>query len=134
MNPTEKPILILDSEDIVLLALSETVTAMGYKVKAFTSAAKALQQLTQEEFSVILSDLRIAEMSGLDFLKEAKKHQPNAPRILVTGILKPNMIIDSINEAEIFRFIAKPWARADITAAIKEAVNRFNEKDSILFS
>jgi response regulator RpfG family c-di-GMP phosphodiesterase len=124
-NSTPIPILIVDDEPIVLSALKETLEREHYHVVTSTSPTKALELVTRQEFSVIISDQRMPEMTGLDFLTECKKHQPHASRILITAVLSLPTIIDAINKGEIFRFIAKPWLREELTATIRNAYQRY---------
>ncbi|RME69219.1 MAG: response regulator [Verrucomicrobia bacterium] len=128
MATAEEPnhrILILDDDEIVLLAIKETLAAEGYDLATFSSANEALRALDQEKFSVILSDQRMPEMSGLDFLSASKKTQPNASRILITGVLTLNTVVDAVNKGEIFRFLAKPWIREELLATVRNGVQRF---------
>jgi response regulator RpfG family c-di-GMP phosphodiesterase len=124
-NSTLTPILIVDDEPIVLAALKETLEREHYHVVTSTSPTKALELVARQEFSVIISDQRMPEMTGLDFLTECKKHQPHASRILITAVLSLPTIIDAINKGEIFRFIAKPWLREELTATIRNAYQRY---------
>ncbi|HEX9785093.1 MAG TPA: HD domain-containing phosphohydrolase [Opitutaceae bacterium] len=127
MGPSEEPkprILLLDDDEIVLLAIKETLGRENYDLAVFSSAAAALEALKSGSFAVIISDQRMPEMSGLDFLAAAKKRHPNASRILITGVLTLNTVIDAVNKGEIFRFLAKPWIREELIATVGNAVNR----------
>lgn len=117
-------ILVVDDEPVVLAALKETLERDGYHVSASTSPVKALQMLRADEFAVIISDHRMPEMMGLDFLIESRKHLPCASRILITAVLSLPTIVDAINKGEIFRFVAKPWLREELTATVRNAVQR----------
>jgi len=118
-------ILIVDDDPIVLAALKETLEREKYHVVATTSALKALEILREREFAVIISDQRMPEMLGLDFLVESKKLRPLCSRILITAVLSLPTIVDAINKGEIFRFVAKPWLREELTATVKNAINRY---------
>lgn len=122
--PASPAILIVDDEPIVLAALKETLLRERYEVVSTASPAQALDLLHQREFAVVISDHRMPEMSGLEFLVEAKKIQPHSSRILITAVLSLPTIIDSINKGEIFRFLAKPWLREELTATVRNAVQR----------
>jgi response regulator RpfG family c-di-GMP phosphodiesterase len=125
-NPvTTSSLLIVDDEPIVLGALKETLEREKYHVVATTSALKALEILRDREFAVIISDQRMPEMMGLDFLIESKKLRPLSSRILITAVLSLPTIVDAINKGEIFRFVAKPWLREELTATVKNAINRY---------
>jgi response regulator RpfG family c-di-GMP phosphodiesterase len=126
MNPPSPlPLLIVDDEPAVLHALQETLEREGVHVVASTSANQALTFMKEREFSVIIADQRMPEMSGLEFLVQCKQLQPHASRILITAVLSLPTIVESINRGEIFRFIAKPWLREELTTTVKNAVNRY---------
>jgi len=127
MNPPANPLplLIVDDEPAVLTTLKETLEREGFHVFAAPRATRALELIREQVFSVIISDQRMPEMSGLELLELCKTVQPNATRILITAVLSLPTIVDSINKGEIFRFIAKPWLREELTTTVKNAVNRF---------
>jgi response regulator RpfG family c-di-GMP phosphodiesterase len=123
--PAASPaILIVDDEPFVLAALKETLEREHYHVVAVTSPLKALAILAERDFAVIISDQRMPEMMGLDFLIESKRIRPHTSRILITAVLSLPTLVDSINKGEIFRFIAKPWLREELTATVRNAINR----------
>ena len=117
-------ILIVDDEPVVLGALTETLERERYHVVACSSPGKALAILQERQFSVIISDQRMPEMLGLDFLVESRKTHPNASRILVTAVLALPTIVEAINRGEIFRFVAKPWLREELLATVRDAIQR----------
>ena len=125
LSGTPPSLLIVDDEPIVLAALKETLEREKYHVVATTSANRALEILRDKEFAVIISDQRMPEMMGLDFLIESKKLRPLSSRILITAVLSLPTIVDAINKGEIFRFVAKPWLREELTATVKNAINRY---------
>src|SRR6185503_19841030 len=61
----------------------------------------------------------------LDFLIETRRIRPQASRILITAVLSLPTIVDAINRGEIFRFVAKPWLREELTATVKNAISRY---------
>src|SRR4051812_40066363 len=128
MNETVPPapptILIVDDEPVVLGALKETLERERYHVVACSSPIKALAILAERQFAVIISDQRMPEMLGLDFLVESRKTHPNASRILITAVLALPTIVEAINKGEIFRFVAKPWLREELLATVRNAIQR----------
>ena len=73
---------------------------------------------------MIISDQRMPEMLGLDFLIESRRLRPQSSRILITAVLTLPTIVDAINKGEIFRFVAKPWLREELVATVWNAVQR----------
>ena len=117
-------ILVVDDEPAVLQALQATLEREGFHVVACPSPLKALAILADRDFAVILSDQRMPEMTGLEFLVEARRMRPLSSRILITAVLSLSTIVDAINKGEILRFVTKPWLREELVATIRNAVQR----------
>jgi response regulator RpfG family c-di-GMP phosphodiesterase len=117
-------ILIVDDEPVVLAALQMTLEREKFHVVACSSPTKALAILHERDFAVIISDQKMPEMLGLDFLIESRRIRPQASRILITAVLSLPTIVDAINKGEIFRFVAKPWLREELIATVRNAVHR----------
>src|SRR5689334_1163305 len=102
MTPTDPAaktsILVVDDEEIVLAALRETLRREGYDVTTVSNPVSALELLHQKSFAVILTDQQMPQLTGLEFLAQAKSVQPDATRILITAVLSLNTVIDSINK------------------------------------
>ncbi len=124
MSANPPTILVVDDEAVVLSALKETLERAGFHVVACNSPLKALAILEERDFAVIISDQRMPEMLGLDFLVQSRQHRPKASRILITAVLALPTIVDAINRGEIFRFVAKPWLREELMATVRNAVQR----------
>ncbi len=122
--PSAPSILIVDDEPVVLSALKETLERERFHVVACASPRKALSIVAERDFAVIISDQKMPEMFGLDFLVASREHRPNASRILITAVLSLPTIVDAINKGEIFRFVAKPWLREELIATVRNAIQR----------
>jgi len=119
------PVLLVDDEEIVLMALRDTLAYAGYDVVTSPHASHALSLIKEQQFSVVIADHQIPVISGLEFLAEVMKVQPHATRILITAVLTINTVIDAINKGEIYRFIVKPWLREELLATVRNSVQRF---------
>lgn len=104
--------------------LKHSLEREGFHVVSTTNPLKALAILHDRDFAVIISDQRMPEMAGLDFLVESRKLRPHCSRILMTAVLDLPVIVDAINRGEIFRFVAKPWLREELVATVRNAVQR----------
>lgn len=123
-EPSLKRILVVDDEEIVRIALRETLRRERYGVTACSSPEEGLEILQKEAFSVIISDYQMPGMTGLDFLAQAKQLQPDATRILITAVLSLDTVIEAINKGEIYRFVVKPWIREELLATVRNAIQR----------
>ncbi|MGZ8920447.1 MAG: response regulator, partial [Limisphaerales bacterium] len=126
-SPSQLPhrVLIVDDEEIVLIALRETLARAGYLVSTANDPLPALEILQNQQFAVIISDQQMPSMTGLDFLTKAKVLQPDASRMLITAVLSLDTVIDAINRGEIYRFIIKPWLREELLVTVQNAVQRY---------
>jgi response regulator RpfG family c-di-GMP phosphodiesterase len=122
--PLTPSVLVVDDEEIVLAALRETLEREKYRVVACSNPVTALDMLAKQEFGVIISDQKMPQMLGLDFLVECRRIQPNSSRILITTVMSLPTIVDAINRGEIFRFVAKPWLREELLATVRNAIQR----------
>ena len=117
-------ILIVEDEPVVLAALKATLEREKFHVVASASPLKALQLVAERDFAVIISDQRMPEMTGLDFLVECRRLRPDCSRILLTAVLNLPTVVDAINRGEIYRFVAKPWLREELITTVRNAFQR----------
>lgn len=118
----ERPkILFLDDEERIVNALA---ALFRYKYQVFTATcgSQALAIMRQYHVHVVVSDQRMPEMTGVEFLRQAKAVSPDTVRILLTGFSDLPAIIDSVNDGEVYRFLNKPWGNQEIQAVIADAL------------
>jgi DNA-binding NtrC family response regulator len=128
MHPGESPaavkdaILIIDDEPPILEAFS---AALGphFDVSVASSAREADFILRKKEFKVVISDHLMPGGNGMSFLVRAREEYPKMKRILVTGYMKPEMLIRSVNEAALFRYLLKPVTLNELVKVVQEAAN-----------
>jgi response regulator RpfG family c-di-GMP phosphodiesterase len=123
-TPDSASILIVEDEQVVLATLKSTLEREQLRVTACSSPLKALALVEQTDFSVIISDQKMPEMMGLDFLVECRRLRPHSSRILLTAVLSLPTVVDAVNRGEIYRFIAKPWLREELIATVRDAIQR----------
>ncbi len=115
-------ILFLDDELRVLHSLRSLFRRL-YRVYIATDGDEALELIKTHNFHVVVSDQRMPNMSGVEFLKQVKAISPVSMRLLLTGYSDLTAIVDSINEGEVFRFINKPWDNDKIREVVALAVD-----------
>lgn len=132
MNPTQSDsapvsnrILLVDDEEPVLMTLRNTLQHQNYEIVATTQPTIAVEELQKGPFAVVVSDQRMPLITGLQLLEQARQIQPDSTRILVTGVLSLDTVIDAINKGEIYRFIVKPWLREELIVTIRNAAQRY---------
>jgi FixJ family two-component response regulator len=122
MHPSNPPILVVDDDQEILDVLSSQIRLGGYVVYAAASPREAMEALRRNRFAAVISDYQMPGMSGTDLLACVREIQPDATRILITGILAINSMIGFIESGLLHRFLAKPWARVELIAAVEAAV------------
>ena len=122
-NPLERlkgRVLCVDDEPNILRALS-WLLRKEFQVVTAGSAKEGLSLAMTGDFDVIVSDHRMPEMSGVEFLSQVKMIAPRAMRILLTGYSDMQAVIQSVNESEIFRFVSKPWDVVELPMILAQA-------------
>ena len=114
-------ILCVDDEQLILNALT-ALLRLRYNVITTTDAREAVEILKTTEVAVVISDQRMPEMLGTDFLKIAKEVSPHTTRILLTGFSDLGAIISTVNESEVYRFLTKPWSNQEVLGIVRDAV------------
>jgi len=110
MRPVkEKHILIVDDEEPVRASLARVLEREGYRVHSAENGEAALAVLKEEPIQLVISDHSMPQMTGVELLKLVRERYPHILRIMLTGDPNPEVIIRSINEGEVYRFIRKPW-------------------------
>ncbi len=117
-------ILCVDDETDNVEAL-ERLFRRRYRVIKATSGRGALDLLAENQATVIISDQRMPQMSGVEFLAESIKTHPMAIRILLTGYTDIESVIAAINSGQIYRYVTKPWDPVDLSNAVDKAVERY---------
>ena len=125
-------ILCVDDESNVLDGLRR-ILFEDYDVEAVTSGAEALELMQDEEFACIISDMRMPEMNGAEFLSKARQIAPDTTRMLLTGQSDMESAISAINDGNIFRFLMKPCPEEKLLGHMSEAIRLYEltkaEKD-----
>ena len=117
----KEAILIVDDEEPLLQIFSEALSP-HFDVSTATSARAAESLLNRRKFKVVVSDHLMPGGNGMSFLVRAREDYPYMQRILVTGYMKPEMLLRSVNEAALFRYLLKPVAIPELIKVVREAV------------
>jgi DNA-binding NtrC family response regulator len=116
-------LMLVDDEGNILRSLQRALALEPYEVETFTTGSEALARLTQAGFDLILSDYRMPGMDGITFLTECKKRYPDTMRLILSGYTDLEALMAAINQAQIYRFICKPWQDYDLKTAIFQALS-----------
>ena len=119
-EPAKDAILIVDDEPAILEAFQSALSSY-FDVTTASSARSADFVLQKKQFKVVIADHLMPGGNGMSFLVRAREEFPQMQRILVTGYMKPEMLIRSVNEAALFRYLLKPVALAELIKVVQEA-------------
>lgn len=114
-------VLLVDDEPEVIAAVQAALKAEGFEVVGVTSTTEALERLAHEPFHVLVSDEEMPEMKGSEFLAQAQRAYPTIPRIMLSGRADVHALTRAVNDAEIFRFLAKPVRASELAQVIRDA-------------
>ena len=120
MSPGRSMLLIVDDEERILSALRRALRREDFEIVTAQGPREGLAELRAREVAVVLSDYKMPEMSGLEFLARAARIRPAAARLLLTGW--PDEVPPArIGALGIQAVIAKPWDDAELKAALRSA-------------
>lgn len=123
-HENEFSLLIVDDEAGILSSLRRLLRPFGYRIFTAESGAQGLEIMEREAVDLVISDMRMPEMNGAQFLEKVRAKWPDTVRILLTGYAEISATIDAINKGQIYRYISKPWDDNDITLIIKYALQQ----------
>lgn len=125
---SEIAILFVDDEQDTLGSLSRFLRKEPYIKHFATSGKEALQLLETHDIQILLTDLRMPEMSGMELINRIKISHPDIVRVILSGIHDIDQIIESINTGEVFRFIPKPIEPQGFKKIITDAIDYYQLK------
>ena len=123
-------VLYVDDEENNLISFKATFR-LNYKVYTAISGRDAIQIVKEKPIDIIISDQRMPQMTGVEFLEEIIKINPDPMRILLTGYADMSAVVDAVNKGKIFHSLSKPWSDAELDETIKRAYEVYIERKNI---
>jgi response regulator RpfG family c-di-GMP phosphodiesterase len=121
---TEKVLFVDDNENI--LSAIRRQLRHKYEIHTALSAKEGVQIIQRDgPFAVVVSDMKMPEMDGIEFLKAVSQNDPNCMRIMLTGYADQSSAMEAINEGKVFRFLNKPSSVNELSTAIDDAIARY---------
>lgn len=114
-------VLVVDDERPLLEVFAEAL-GTRFEVTTAVSAREAEFILRKKAFKVVVADHLMPGGNGMSFLVRAREEYPHMQRVLVTGYMKPEMLLRSVNEAALFRYLLKPVSVIELVSVVSEAV------------
>ncbi len=124
--PKSGSVLLVDDEKSLLTLYAEAL-APYFDVDVATSAREAGFLLHKKAYKVLVCDHLMPGGNGLGFLVHVREEYPHTQRILVTGYMKPEMLLRSVNEAALYRYLLKPVSMPELVKTIQEAAKTHDQ-------
>jgi CheY-like chemotaxis protein len=125
MQPSHPRILVVDDEEAILETMTFTFQD-DYEVHTSTDARRALEMLDEyAPVAVVLTDQRMPDMSGVEFVTEVCKRHPSTVRMILTGFSDIDAIIQAINDGHVYAYVTKPWEPEQLKQLMKQAAEHY---------
>jgi response regulator RpfG family c-di-GMP phosphodiesterase len=120
-----RSLLLVDDEPKLLTNLERVLRQEGYRVLSTTEAREGFELLATNRIGVVLSDLRMPEMDGIEFLSRVSRLHPETVRIAMSGYADMDMVTEAINRGAIYKFLTKPFDNEVLRQSIAKAFQQF---------
>ncbi len=124
VQPGRKTLLVVDDETKVLSSVKRVLRKENWNLLFANSGLQGLEILENYDIDVVISDIRMPDMDGLEFLKRVRADFPNTGRIAFTGYADDEVLSRVFSEADVYMLIPKPWDNNEIKSIINEAFIR----------
>ena len=124
-EPKKDAVLIIDDEKPLLEAFAVALSGQ-FEVTTATSVREADFILHKQAFKVVIADHLMPGGNGMSFLVRAREEYPHMQRVLVTGYMKPEMLMRSVNEAALFRYLLKPVEFDELIQVVQDAAKAYD--------
>jgi signal transduction histidine kinase/CheY-like chemotaxis protein len=116
-------IAVVDDEEVMRRLVSEVLKSEGYEVFPFSNALEALEQVKKESFDLILTDLKMPEMDGMELIKSAHKVNPDVGAIFMTGYASLSSAREAVKEGA-YDYILKPFDLNEVRSSVAKALEK----------
>lgn len=116
-------ILVIDDEAVIREGLRQTLTLEGYQVEVASNGKVGMDKLQKDNFSVVISDLKMPIMSGIEVLRTIQVLQPNVPVIIITGFATVDSAVDAMKNGA-FEYLTKPFLPEQIIEKTQSAIKK----------
>ena len=126
----KKTVLFVDDDEIILRSIKRGFLDEPYIQLLAGSGEEALEILQKEEVHVIVTDMCMPGMGGVELLKIVREKFPRIVKIILSGYTDMSVLNEEFNEEDIFRFIAKPWKlETDFKKVIQQALEHYDHQN-----
>jgi signal transduction histidine kinase len=126
MVSAAKPCLLVVDDEPDLVQSVKDLLRFDFRVLGATRASEGMRLMQGQEVHVVMSDQRMPEMTGVEFLSRLRETNPETVRLLFTAYADLEAVIDAINKGNVYRYIAKPWQPDELRTILKQALEHYN--------
>jgi response regulator RpfG family c-di-GMP phosphodiesterase len=123
--PTKHTLLVVDDEPDVCDSVHDLLRREFNVLKA-RSAAEGAKLLQENEVHIIMTDQRMPQITGVEFLSKVRQRHPQAIRMLFTGYADLDSVIAAINQGHVYQFLKKPWQPHELETAVRQAAAEYD--------
>ena len=114
-------ILVVDDEAVIREGMRRILESEGFRVETSASGRAAVEKIQEREFDVVITDLKMPGMDGIEVLKAIKILQPDVPVIIITGYATVDTAVEAMKNGA-FDYIAKPFTSEQITEKVQKSI------------
>lgn len=115
-----KTVLFVDDEINILNTLKRLLRNEEYQLLTASSAEEGLELLESEKVDIVISDMRMPNIDGAEFLEQVKSKYPDIGRMIMSGFADLESVVKAINKGDINQFISKPWDNETLKQVVKD--------------
>ena len=130
MSDKKINLLYVDDEENNLMSFKASFR-LKYNVMIANSAAEGMKILENKPVEIIITDQRMPNMTGIEFLEKVLEIYPDPMRILLTGYTDMTAVIDAVNKGKIYHYLSKPWSEELIDETISKAFDAYSKDQEI---
>jgi len=128
----QSAVLIVDDEQKVLSSLERELREEGFEIFFAESGSEALQILSCYPCKVIITDVKMPVMNGLELLAKVKELYPEMVRIILSGHADTKLILNAVNKEGIDRYLTKPWNIDDVKAVLHQGIELYDLRKEVV--
>jgi DNA-binding NarL/FixJ family response regulator len=119
-------VVFVDDDELVLKAVARLFQFQPYEAVTFSDPSAALDYIRENPVQVLVSDLRMPEIDGLELLRRAQAEVPEVVRVVLSAYSDRESLLDAINTGNIYRYILKPWDAVELISVVRQSSELYN--------
>ena len=123
----QEEVLVVDDEPQMLIAINETLRRKGYSITTAGSAREALCRMREKYYHLVITDMRMPEMNGVDLLKKVKASVPRTPVVMLTAYGTIQNAVDAMKQGA-FDYLLKPFSAESLESVVRRALDSIPER------